>query len=266
MEPGIRKSLLAVAAGKMEGGVTDSLATVLGSISEVRRMDRKRMPRPAVYLGYSVGIFTAMFAAGKISEENLLRLVIQRGRFLDQCSRQKQGGMVVVMGLSDNKIRQLARAKGFRRIRVYLCNHNAPGHWTLAGERRGLRKAMAWLEEAGARRLVILKARGAWHSPLMRGAARPFLQWLRQNQTIFQAGSSPVLDNLDGRTLPVSGACLHARLVRQLYSGVNWLACLRHAKKMGVKQFIEIGFTDILKKMGPFVVPTARHYASALDL
>lgn len=265
-DPEIYKWLLSVANGSSQTGITDSLSVVLGSLAEIERLDRAGIPRPHLYAGYSVGNFTAMYAAGMISKTDLIRIVVERGKILEQCSRKNPGRMMVSIGLSDHKIKTLASRAGFKKYKIYLTNHNAPGHWTLAGPKKSLKLAYYWLIKAGARRVVFLKTKGAWHCPLMRGAAKPFSVFIRKNTQMLKRAHFDVLDNLNGYPLPLPGKTLQRRLTRHLYTGVNWLACLRTARRMGARQFLEVGYCDILKKIGPFAVPDAQHLASAVDI
>src|SRR5688572_24372070 len=62
--------------------------------------------------GLSLGEFTALTAAGAMSFEEGLRLVRQRGRFMQEACEVTEGGMAAIIGLDDAVTREICAQAG----------------------------------------------------------------------------------------------------------------------------------------------------------
>ena len=79
--------------------------------------------------GLSLGEFTALTAAGVTSFEDALRVVRQRGRFMQEACEVTRGGMAAIIGLDEGPTREVCAEAG-----VELANLNCPGQLVLSGE------------------------------------------------------------------------------------------------------------------------------------
>ena len=120
--------------------------------------------------GLSLGEFTALTAAGAMSFEDGLRIVRQRGRFMQEACEATRGGMAAVIGLDEAPTREVCAEAG-----VVLANLNCPGQLVISGETDKIAKAVELAKTKGAKRAIALPVAGAYHSPLMAGA-QPKLQ------------------------------------------------------------------------------------------
>ena len=120
--------------------------------------------------GLSLGEFTALTAAGAMSFEDGLRVVRQRGRFMQEACDATRGGMAAVIGLDEAPTREVCAEAG-----VVLANLNCPGQLVISGETDKIAKAVELAKAKGAKRAIPLPVAGAYHSPLM-ASAQPKLQ------------------------------------------------------------------------------------------
>src|SRR5215472_5542878 len=120
--------------------------------------------------GLSLGEFTALTAAGAMSFEDGLRVVRQRGRFMQEACDSTQGSMAAVIGLDEAPTREVC-AEAF----VTLANLNCPGQLVISGETPRILKAIELAKAKGAKRAIPLPVAGAYHSPLM-ASAQPKLE------------------------------------------------------------------------------------------
>ena len=120
--------------------------------------------------GLSLGEFTALTAAGAMSFEDGLRVVRQRGKFMQEACDATRGGMAAVIGLDEAPTREVCAEAG-----VVLANLNCPGQLVISGEAEKIAKACELAKAKGAKRAIPLPVAGAYHSPLMAGA-QPKLQ------------------------------------------------------------------------------------------
>jgi [acyl-carrier-protein] S-malonyltransferase len=183
--------------------------------------------------GLSLGEFTALAAAGAMSFEDGLRVVRQRGRFMQEACDATRGGMAAVIGLDEAPTREVCTETG-----VVLANLNCPGQLVISGETDKIAKAVELAKTKGARRAIPLPVAGAYHSPLMAGA-KPKLQAELGGIKI----SSPTVPVISNVTAQAHGAPdeIRARLVEQVTSSVLWEKSMRHLLAQGFTRFIELG-------------------------
>lgn len=183
--------------------------------------------------GLSLGEFTALTAAGALSFEDGLRVVRQRGRFMQEACDVTRGGMAAVIGLDEAPTRDVCAEAG-----VVLANLNCPGQLVISGEADKIAKAVELAKAKGAKRAIPLPVAGAYHSPLM-ASAQPKLQ-AELTAAKLSSPAVPVISNVTaqphGSTDQISEI-----LVRQVTSSVLWEQSMRHLLAQGFTRFIELG-------------------------
>ena len=183
--------------------------------------------------GLSLGEFTALTAAGAMSFEDGLRVVRQRGKFMQEACEATRGGMAAVIGLDEAPTREVCAEAG-----VVLANLNCPGQLVISGETDKITKAVELAKAKGAKRAIPLPVAGAYHSPLM-ASAQPKLQAELAKMKL----SSPVvlvISNVTGQ--PHGGTAeISTRLVEQVTSSVLWEKSMRTLLAQGFTRFIELG-------------------------
>ena len=183
--------------------------------------------------GLSLGEFTALTAAGAMSFEDGLRVVRQRGRFMQEACDVTRGGMAAVIGLDEAPTREVCAASG-----VTLANLNCPGQLVISGEADKIAKAVELAKAKGAKRAIALPVAGAYHSPLM-ASAQPKLEAELARVTL-RPPTLPVIANVTAQ--PHDGPDnIRARLVEQVTSPVRWEDSMRYLIGQGFSRFIELG-------------------------
>lgn len=183
--------------------------------------------------GLSLGEFTALTAAGALTFEDGLRVVRQRGRFMQEACEVTQGGMAAVIGLDEGPTREVCAEAG-----VVLANLNCPGQLVISGESEKILQAVDLARARGARRAIPLPVAGAYHSPLM-ASAQPKLE-AELAKVRIETTSVPVISNVSalpyGRPVTIA-----ASLVEQVTSPVRWEESMRCLLNQGFTRFIELG-------------------------
>ena len=183
--------------------------------------------------GLSLGEFTALTAAGAFSFEDGLRLVRQRGKFMQEACDVTQGGMAAIIGLDEALTREACAEAG-----VVLANLNCPGQLVISGEADKITKACELAKAKGAKRALPLPVAGAYHSPLM-ASAQTKLQAELARVTV-NAPLVPVISNVTARA-HTTPAEISARLVEQVCASVRWEESMRALLAQGYTRFIELG-------------------------
>ena len=183
--------------------------------------------------GLSLGEFTALAAAGALSFEDGLRLVHQRGQFMQEACEATHGSMAAIIGWDEAATRAVCAEAG-----VVLANLNCPGQLVISGETGKISGALELAKAKGAKRAIPLPVAGAYHSPLM-ASAQPKLRAELARVTI-SSPAVPVISNVTAQPHG-SPAEVSARLVEQVTSSVLWAASIRYLLAQGFTRFIELG-------------------------
>jgi [acyl-carrier-protein] S-malonyltransferase len=183
--------------------------------------------------GLSLGEFTALAAAGALTFEDGLRLVRQRGRFMQEACEATQGAMAAVIGLEEKLTRDVCAEAG-----VALANLNCPGQLVISGETTRIDKACELATAKGARRALPLPVAGAYHSPLML-SAQPKLQ----AELAAVRLNPPAVDVISNVTARPHGnpEAIRRLLLDQVTSSVLWEDSMRCLLSQGFSRFIELG-------------------------
>ena len=206
--------------------------------------------------GLSLGEFTALTAAGAMSFEDGLRVVRQRGKFMQEACDVTKGGMAAIIGLDETLTREVCAEAG-----VVLANLNCPGQLVISGEAEKIVKACELAKARGAKRALPLSVAGAYHSPLMASAQPKLAAELAKTKISFPL--VPVISNVTAQAHVVAqasslcvadgavaatgthrqDACatISARLVEQVCASVRWEESMRALLAQGFTRFIELG-------------------------
>jgi [acyl-carrier-protein] S-malonyltransferase len=183
--------------------------------------------------GLSLGEFTALTVAGALDFESGLKVVRQRGQYMQEACEVTKGGMAAVIGLDEVLTREVCAAAG-----VELANLNCPGQLVISGEAEKIAQACELAKAKGARKAMPLTVAGAYHSKLM-ASAQPKLQ-VALAQVKLQDTKVPVISNV---TAKPHGTVvdIQMRLVEQVTSSVRWEESMRYLLSQGFTRFIELG-------------------------
>ncbi len=188
--------------------------------------------------GLSLGEWTAHAAAGTFSFEDGLRLVEQRGRFMEAACEATSGAMAAMIGTDESAVRALASATD-----VDVANLNAPGQIVISGERAKVEMAVGLAKEHGIRRATLLNVAGAYHSRLMETAYQQVGEALLQ--VVLQKPEFPVISNVTGAQVE-SADEIRETLQEQVTATVRWTDCMEKMLAMGCDLFLELGPGGVL--------------------
>ncbi|HBI39202.1 MAG: [acyl-carrier-protein] S-malonyltransferase [Spirochaetes bacterium GWF1_31_7] len=199
-----------------------------------------------VFGGFSLGEYSALTAAGYISYADGVKLVRDRGLIMENAVKGMSGAMAAILGLEDNQVEEVcAKAGGI----VVPANYNCPGQLVISGELSAVEKACELAKEAGAKRALMLKVSGPFHSPLLKDAGVELAKTL--DQVTFNKSNSKVLSNVTA--LIHNPEMIKNLLVEQMYSPVKWRKSMENLLSEGYDTFIEVGpgatLTGFMKKI-----------------
>lgn len=206
---------------------------------------------PDMVAGHSLGEFSALTAAGALSFEDGLSLVLKRALAMQKACEAAASTMAAVLNADDALIAEICQSVDDI---VVPANFNSPGQVVISGTIRGIDLAIEKLTAAGVRKVIKLPVGGAFHSPVME-PAREELAAAIEN-TRFAAPRCPVYQNVDAKphTNPVE---IKQNLILQLTSPVLWTQTVKNMVADGADMFIESGpgtvLQGLVKKIAPEV-------------
>ncbi len=181
--------------------------------------------------GHSLGEFSALVAAGVMSELDGLRLVALRGRLMHEA--EENGGMMAV-GAPVAVAAELAE-----RFGLTVANDNAPEQVVLSGDGDAVDAAVEQGKADGLR-ATRLRVTGAFHSPSMRrcapelSAALAGVELSEPSVTVYSCVSAePFAD-------------VRRQLVEGLTSPVRWRETVLAMQAAGETRFLEVGPGKVL--------------------
>ncbi len=187
--------------------------------------------------GLSLGEYTALVFAGALSFEDGVRLVYNRGKFMHEASEEHPGGMVSIIGLSDEEVEDICKDASQYGI-ICAANYNCPGQIVVSGERKPLELVSEEAKNRGAKRIIPLKVSGAFHSPLMASAQARMA--IELQKTKFQRSRIPVVANISASYVQEPEEIRNA-LLAQLTGPVRWTQSMQALISDGVEEFYEVG-------------------------
>lgn len=211
--------------------------------------------RPAAVAGHSLGEFSALVAANSVDFEDGLRLVNQRALAMQKACEATESTMAAILGLEDEVVERVCAQIDEL---VIPANYNCPGQLVISGTVKGVEKAVEKLQEAGARRAVILPVGGAFHSPLMQPAKEELQAAIEK--TTFRAPVCPIYQNVTARA-ERDPERIQQNLIDQLTAPVRWTQTMHNMIGDGVTEFIEVGGTG--KTLQGFVKKVDRRFPTS---
>ena len=178
-------------------------AILTHSIAALRDLESRfpeRLEGAAVSAGHSLGEYSANVAAGALSFADALRLVRQRGRFMQEAVPAGVGAMAAILGLAPEEVEAACvEAAGAAGEVVSPANFNSPEQTVIAGHTGAVERACEGCRTRGAKRAMLLAVSAPFHCALMapaRERMRPLL-----DAVAMQDARIPVVVNVNARPL-----------------------------------------------------------------
>lgn len=197
---------------------------------------------PSLVAGHSLGEYSALVAAGVIAFKDAVPLVRFRAQAMQQAVPVGQGGMAVILGLSDEDVRAVCLAAAQGEV-VEAVNFNAPAQVVIAGHKGAIERACVAAKEKGAKRALPLPVSAPFHSSLLKPASDRLREYMQDLS--FAAPQIALINNVDVAIVSDPEAIKNA-LVRQAASPVRWVETVQKIAAEGVAHVVECGPGKVL--------------------
>ena len=187
-----------------------------------------------VNAGLSLGEYAALTASGGLSVHDALKLIVKRGRFMQEAV-PTGGAMTAVMGADTGLVEKICEeTKGI----VSIANYNCPGQIVITGQEQAVKQAAEELKESGVKRCIPLKVSGPFHSEMLADAGKKLAAELEKVE--IEALKTPYVSNVTADFV-TDETQIKDLLVRQISSSVRWQQSVERLIAEGADEFVEIG-------------------------
>ena len=208
---------------------------------------------PDLVAGHSLGEYSAHVAAGTFGLADAVRVVRNRGRYMQEAVPVGTGAMAAILGLDADKVEQACREASEGEV-VSPANLNAPRQVAIAGTAAAVARASARAKELGAKRVIALQVSAPFHCALMKPAETRLAPELGVLRT--KTPRVPIVANVDATPKRTATEAIDA-LVAQVSAPVKWEAVMRRLAAEGATVFVEVGPGSVLSGLGRKIVPDA---------
>jgi [acyl-carrier-protein] S-malonyltransferase len=206
---------------------------------------------PRMASGFSLGIFSALVAAGSLTFDQGLEGVAMAAGKMSEEGIKTRGAMGVVIGLSENEVRGVCGELS----QVFVASVNTSRQVVISGREEEMEKALTLCLQRGALLVKRLSIGWAIHTPLMQPASLAFAEAIsdwKVNPPRF-----PVLSYLRGEFLATAEE-IKEELSSQYSKPNSWHKVLLRMRDEGVGTYVEVGPGKVLTQMVRWVDRSAQ--------
>ncbi len=198
------------------------------------------------HMGLSLGEYSALYASGVFSKEDLIKTVAFRGAKMQEAAKGIDCKMVAILGLTRDVVED-ACDKAMTKLKlegcddnevVSLTNYNCPSQYVITGTRCAVDTAVEIAKEHEAKKCMELKVSGPFHTSFLAPAGDALKGYF---ETVdFKALTTPVIFNTTADVLKANES-IKDLLVKQVQSSIHVEDSIKKLSSFGVDKTIEIG-------------------------
>ena len=147
-----------------------------------------------LFLGHSLGEFSALCATGAIDYIDAVELVHRRGQLMQDACSDIEAGMMAIVGLDDASVEKVCSDAQSEGKKVWPANYNQDGQLVVAGMKSDLASLEQTFKDAGAKRALLLNMSVASHCELLSPAQIPLESLM--DSMIEESFEAPVISNV----------------------------------------------------------------------
>lgn len=199
--------------------------------------------QPIVMAGHSLGEYSALVCAQALDFATAVKLVAERGRYMQEAVPTGTGAMAAIVGLEEKNVQEICESAAQGKI-LSPANYNSLGQIVIAGETEAVERAIKFAQEAGAKMAKQIPVSVPSHCGLMKPAAER-LSLSLENIDI-ERPNIPVIHNVDV-TAHHDEQAIKEALIKQLYSPVRWVETVQQmVANYNIELIIECGSGKVL--------------------
>jgi [acyl-carrier-protein] S-malonyltransferase len=196
-----------------------------------------------LYLGHSLGEFSALCASGAIDYVDAVELVHKRGVLMQSACESIEAGMMALVGIDDEAVEMVCSQAQNNGKKVWPANYNQDGQLVVAGMKSDLISLEQAFKDAGAKKAILLNMSVASHCELLASAQAPLADLMLV--MIKEEFSAPIISNVTTQGYATKAEAV-SLLREQLVKPVKYKQSIL-AIENSVDLAIEFGNGSVLK-------------------
>ncbi len=205
--------------------------------------------RADIAVGLSLGEYPALIYGGQLKFEDGLKLLKQRGYLMQHKLPKGEYSMLAIIGLESSKIEEICNTLRNKGMFIYPANYNYSNQTVVSGSQKAIEIASEIFKQNGAKKVVILKTSGPFHTKALEDAKNEYIKDLEKIK--FKKGTTKVIKNIDGTFYNNTDDMVEI-LSNHIISPVRFDKAIKLMKDENIDTFVEIGpgktLTGFIKK------------------
>jgi [acyl-carrier-protein] S-malonyltransferase len=193
------------------------------------------------FAGHSLGEYSALSSAGYLPFSETIKLLRIRGEAMQNAVPKDEGGMVVALGSTVEKIENILR-ENEKNFISEIANDNSEGQIVLSGKNIDLNKLIDVLKLNKIKNMK-LPVSAPFHCKLMNNATGIMKEKIEK--IVFQDSKNLLISNVTAGEISNKDE-LKKLLINQIESRVSWRESIINMIDKNINHFIEIGPGKVL--------------------
>jgi len=191
--------------------------------------------------GHSLGFYSALYASNSLSLRDCITVIIEAYKAMEEIGDGERWAMAAVIGLRVEDVEKICNRIGD----VFVANINSATQVVISGKEGAVKEAIEIAHDSGALNIREMQIPFPLHSPFMKGIEKRLMPIIGDMDV--RRPEIPIIDHTRKRFLEKDGVV--KVLSSQLSDRVLWKDSVMLFMDNGVKDFIEIGPSDVLSKL-----------------
>ena len=196
--------------------------------------------KPNIFLGHSLGEYSALAAGNFINIADASKLIKKRGELMHSSIKPNVSGMAAIIGKNADFIDDLIKKNN---LKLVIANDNSPMQVVVSGLIEDIISSERLFSENGVKRYVKLNVSAAFHSNFMNDAQRELVNVI--DKINFKNSNLPIISNYDSKINSNIESIIFA-LKNQMANRVRWTESIIKLEETDTTQIIEIGPGKVL--------------------
>jgi len=197
--------------------------------------------------GYSMGMFSSLFASGSISFCDGLKMLYDLDCLVKEVCHQQSYTMIAVIGLTEVEINKYLEHvdKGV----IEVINQNSLKSFIISGISTEVKLFYGWAKDRGVL-TSILPVALPYHTTILLSIRDKWEQKL--NNYVFNTPNLSILCSNTQKIITNKEGCRKIALTN-IFTTFSWYKTIKKIEELGIEELIECGPSKTLSKLGSFI-------------
>ncbi len=196
--------------------------------------------KPKIFLGHSLGEYSALVASNFINIADASILIKKRGELMHSSIEPNVSGMAAIIGKNADFIDDVIKKNN---LKIVIANDNSPMQVVVSGLIEDINSSEQIFSKKGVKRYVKLNVSAAFHSNFMNDAQSKLINEI--DKINFKNSNSTVISNYDSNINSNIDTIIYS-LKKQMANRVKWTDSIKKLEETETTQIIEIGPGKVL--------------------